>query len=44
MRSQGRVGLAATADLINRVADTPQGTQQPVGKHLIIFSDQDAHG
>jgi hypothetical protein len=44
VRAQRRVGLAAAAHLIDRIARVAQRTQQPIGQDLIVFGNQNAHG
>ena len=36
-------GSEADANLVHRVAGGPQGAQQSVGQHLVIFGDQNSH-
>ena len=43
VRGQCGVGLAAGADLIDRIARGTQRAQQAVSQHLVVLGNQDAH-
>jgi hypothetical protein len=41
--TQGGVGLAPAADLIDRIAGVPERTEQAVGQHLVVLGNQYPH-
>jgi hypothetical protein len=41
---QGRIGLSATGHMVYRCASAAQRAQQTIGKHLVVFGYQNAHG
>jgi len=43
MQGKGRVGIAAVADMVDRVARSAQRPAQPVSEHLIILGQQNPH-
>jgi hypothetical protein len=40
---QRRIGLRATGHVVHSRPCAPQGPQQAVGQHLVVFGDQYSH-